>query len=220
MKPEQSFSACIIGFVLSLISCSNYNHSPNTKDTVTISKPTNRSFIDSLSTDAHIYSKNDSACVIVHNKTLCIPKDYHIDLAKTFPGICQIKNDSIKKSSWLFLGDLVFIAINEDTGRGYTDLYVIDTKTQTLVKDNEFKRDYLSGFGIFIINGNKIFTMNKIYFDEKTTIRASGSLFSINNDRFSYIKSRVEKNEINYDDTSIVNFYRKPLNKKVSTSVN
>ena len=169
---------------------------------------------------AHVYSKNDSACVIVHNKILCIPKDYNIDLTKTFPGICQIKNDSIRKSNWLVLGDLVFIAINEDTDRGYTDLYVIDTKTQTLVKDNEFKRDYLSGFGIFIINGNKIFTMNKIYFDEKTNIRASGSLFSINNDRFNYIKSRVEKNEIGYDDTSIVNFYRKSLNKKFSISYN
>jgi hypothetical protein len=217
MKLKQSFSACIISFVLSLISCSNPKHSPNTKDTVNVSKSTKHNIIDSLS-GAHVYSKKDSACVIVHNKTLCIPKDYHIDLTKTFPGICQIKNDSIRKSSWLILGNLVFIAINEDTGRGYTDLYVIDTKTKTLVKDKEFKRDYLSGFGIFIINGNKIFIMNKIFFDNETNIRASGSLFSINNDRFSYIKSRVEKNEIGYDDISIVNFYRKPLNKKLSTS--
>jgi hypothetical protein len=56
--------------------------------------------------------------------------------------------------------------------------------------------------------------MHKTYYDEKSDTRAAGSLYSINNDKFVYIKSRVEKREINEGDTAIINFSKRPLNKK------
>ena len=216
MKPKLAISLCTTCIIISLVSCYSPDRPTEKKMKATVSaiKPKQKLDQDSADWPAHVYAKGDSSCVIVNNKTLCISKKYKIDLANTLPLICQAKNDIIERSAWLNLGNFTLISIDQGTGRGYTELYAIDNKTQTLVKDQRFKRDYLSGFGIFVINGYNIFTMHKYLYNENYDIRSAGSLYSIKNDRFVYIKSRVQKNEIDFNDTAIINFSQKPLNKK------
>jgi hypothetical protein len=213
MKPNLAISLCII---ISLVSCYNPGRPAGNqaKAGAPAIKPKQKLDQGSVDRPAHVYAKGDSSCVVVNNKTLCLSKKYKIDLANTLPLICQVKNGIIERSAWLNLGNFTLISIDQGTGRGYTELYAIDNKTQTLVKDEIFKRDYLSGFGIFVVNGYNIFTMHKYLYNENYDMRSAGSLYSIKNDRFVYIKSRVQKNEIDFNDTAIINFSQKPLNKK------
>jgi hypothetical protein len=216
MKTYLACSLCGLYITTSLVSCYN-PHSPSqikAKSPVVVTMHKKKGIHDSNLQQARVYTKGDSSCVIVDNKTLCISTKYKIDLTDTYPFICQVKNHSIKRSRWLIWGDFTLISIEQGTGRGYTQLYVIDNKTQKLVTDKRFNRDYLSGFGIFVVEGNSIFTMHKTYYNEKSDIRSAGSLYAINNNRFVYIKSRVQDIEIGYDDTATVSFSRKPLNKK------
>lgn len=199
-----------------IVSCVNPNHSAKikTKEADSTSKSLVDPGIDSVDLPPVEYADRDSSCLVVKDKTLCILKKYKIDLKNVRPFICQLKNGDVERYSWLTLGGVTLISILTDTNRGYTMLYAIDNKTQTLVKDEQFNRDYLTGFGIFVINGNKIFTMHKYYYNEKHDMRSTGSLYAIKKDRFVYIKSREEKNEISDDDTAIINFSRKSLNKR------
>ncbi len=200
-----------------IVSCVNPDSSGvkiKTKQADSTSKSLVDPGIDSVDLAPVEYADRDSACLVVKSKTLCILKKYKIDLKNARPFICQLKNGHVEKCSWLTLGDVTLISILTDTNRGYIMLYAIDNKAQTLVKDEQFNRDYLPGFGIFVINGNKIFTMHKYYYNEKHDMRSTGSLYTIKNSRFVYIKSREEKNEISDDDTAIINFSQRPLNKK------
>lgn len=215
MKPNLALSLFAIYLITGLISCYNPDRPVRLKaDTVTTINTKQEPEQDSVHYPAHVYAKGDSACVIVNGQTICIPKKYKIDLANTQPLIYTVKNDTIEKSGWLVLGRLTLISIDQGTDRGYTALYAIDNKNQTLVRDEKFKRNYLSGFGIFIINGSQVFTMHKYLYHEKNDFKSSGSLYTITNDRFVYIKSRVQKDEIGEADTAIINFSQKPLNKK------
>ncbi|WP_184549585.1 hypothetical protein [Mucilaginibacter sp. FT3.2] len=216
MKLNQAFSLCTICIIISLVSC----HSPypsstaKAKISAVATKLKQKPDQDSLLQPVRVYAKEDSSCVIVNGKTLCISKKHSIDLKKAYPYIREIKNGIVHKTSCLTLGDFTLITTNSGTDRGYTELYAIDNKTKTLVKDKQFKRDHLSGFGVFVVNDYKIFTMHKYYYDKKDDFKSSGSLYTIKNDLFIYIKSRIEKEEISESDSAIINFSQRPLNKK------
>ena len=112
--------------------------------------------------------------------------------------------------------NLIFFTTYYDVGMGYRGfLFVFDINKKRLVRDGDFKKNYLfSAQGVFFIDTvtNKIFTINKPdwYRHPKIGFTTSASMYAIRDDHFKYLKAIYEIGEL-YEDSSLTKFYQRSL---------
>jgi len=207
----------ILTLALTLVSCSNSHDS--SKSIALVVKPVKNSkklkIHDPLAAPKNLYLKNDSAFIIIDKTTYCIPKAESIDFKNSFPAIYEINKDSIKKSDGLDLHRFIYFTTYDDVGMGYRGyLYVFDTRKKILIKDRQFKHNYLySSAAIFVIDRrtNKIFSIDKPgWYDKKNTAIVSASMYSIAGNKFKFFKNIYDSCG-DAEDTSIIRFYRRSL---------
>ena len=96
--------------------------------------------------------------------------------------------------------------------KGY--LYVFDPNKKKLVREMEFKHNYLYSFwGMFVIDRktNKIFSVNPGWYDQQTVPIVAASMYSIKGGNFKLHKLVYDRLDHIQQDTTIVRFYHKSL---------
>jgi hypothetical protein len=202
----------LLGYTLSTSSCTSGVKKRATppafkKSIISIPKPKENKIL---------YLKNDSICVVINKKIYQITNDKEIVCDSFFAAIYIDSNDSIRKSKVLMLKNLLFFTTYVDLGMGYRSfLFVYDIDKQRLIRDYEFKRNYLySAVGVFFIDTttNNIFSINKPdwFTHPKIGFTTTASMYTITDNRFKYRKGIYEVGELD-GDSALSKFYKRSL---------
>jgi hypothetical protein len=160
--------------------------------------------------------KNERNKSTINKSSFYIPKGLNIEYKNLYTGIYEIKKDAINKSDHLLLNNSICFTTYEDLGMGYRGyLYVYKPNTHNLVKDRQFKHNYLySSAAIFIIDRrtNRIFAVDKPeWYDQKGTLITVASMYSINESLYNPLKNIYEKGDQLKNDILLTQFYYRSL---------
>jgi len=171
--------------------------------------------VDSLAAPKNLFIKDDSAYLTINKKTFILNNVAGIESKNSYPAICEILGDSLKRVDALVLGNYIYFTTYTDLGTGYRGFfYVYDIEKKQLIKDPDFKHSYLySSIATFIIDKNthKIFSVNKPnWFFKNGKWFVSACMYAIKGNKFNFYKNVYEYGE-NDDDNFLIKFYHKSL---------
>jgi len=163
-----------------------------------------------------VYTAGDNKYIVFDTVKFKIPVDVNITPANVYNGIYEVRSDSLKRGKFLITKDLAFLTTFEDLGTGYRAyLYVFELTNKSLIRDTEFKHDYLySSAGVFVIepDNNRIFSVDRAaWYDAKKEEIIPASLYEVKGPEFKYIKNVYRFGNEVPGDTSLLSFYKNSI---------
>lgn len=186
--------------------------SDSAKITAPIRPDTTNSDIDTK----YLVNKQDSTCMLIGGKNYCVLTDSILGKQPAFRGIYEVSNDTIIRNYAIIIGSHVLFTTYDDVGIGYRAyLFAFDINKKVLIKDVQFKQNYLySSGGVFVIDRKlkNIFSIGKGEFYEKKQIWFTGaSMYKIKGSSYQAIKNVYVEGEKNGSDTALIDFYNTSL---------